>query len=136
MKKFMLTSVLPPQIRMQLHHYYILDSVVTPIQEEQCTCSSDAVLMVKCKDKVHTARHERDQALFLARHYRNIAEEKQSEKRILKSNLEGQIEIVRNFWRNKIVEGDTRSGRILRAALIRKYISLSQSLLGIQLISI
>lgn len=99
----------------------LLDSVITPIQEDEtCTCSSDAVLTMKCKDEVRRARHERNKALNLAQHYRNLAEESQSEKRILKSELEGQIEVVRNFWRNKIVEGGTRSGKILRAALIRE----------------
>lgn len=99
----------------------LLDSVITPIQEDEtCTCSSNEVLSMKCKDKVSKARHERDKALFLARHYRDIAEESQSEKRILKCELEGRIEVVRNFWRNKVIEGSTRSGKILRAALIRK----------------
>ena len=84
----------------------LLDSVITPIQEDEtCTCSSDAVLTMKCKDEVRRARHECNKALYLAQHYRNLAEESQSEKRILKSELEGQIEVVINFWRNKIVEG-------------------------------
>ena len=34
--------------------------------------------------------------------------------------LDGKIEIVRDFWRNKIVEGGSRSGKMLRASLIRK----------------
>ena len=82
-------------------------------------CTSDAVLMMKCNNELRKARYERNRALHLAQQYRNMAEESQSEKRNLKHNLEGQIEVVRDFWRNKIVEGGTRSGRILRASLIR-----------------
>lgn len=103
----------------------LLNTVFTPVTEQEavCTCSSDTpstVITLQCKEQLQTARYERNQALSLAQHYRNIAEERQSEKRILKNELEGQIEVVRNFWRNKVVEGSSRSGRILRAALIRK----------------
>ena len=98
----------------------LLDNVVTPItEEEQCKCSSSNVLVLKCKEQICKARHERNRALSLARHYRNLAEKSQSEKRTLKTNLEGQIETVRDFWRNQVVEGSSRSGRLLRAALIR-----------------
>ena len=50
---------------------------------------------------------------------RDDVENSQMEKRALKHDLESKIETVRNFWRNKIVEGSSQSGRILRAALIR-----------------
>ena len=55
----------------------------------------------------------------LARQYRNLAEQSQSDKRLLKSNMEEKIETVRDFWRNIIIEGDSRGGRMVRAALIR-----------------
>ena len=29
-------------------------------------------------------------------------------------------ELVRSFWRNKIIEGSSRSGQMLRAALLKK----------------
>lgn len=99
--------------------------MVTPVAEQEavCTCSSDSpstVIAKQCKEQLRRARYERNKALSLAQHYRNVAEEKQSEKRALKSELEQQIEVVRDFWRNKVVEGSSRSGRILRAALIRQ----------------
>lgn len=98
----------------------LLNTVVTLIVEEAiCTCTSE-MLGTKCKGEIRKARHERNQALTLAQQYRNLAEKSQSEKRSLKNDLEGKIETVRDFWRNKIVEGDSRSGRKLRAALIRK----------------
>ena len=100
----------------------LLDSVVTPIYEEQeqCECSSNDVLVLKCKEQLHKAREDRNQALFLARHYRALAEKTRSDARMLKMNLESRVETVRDFWRNQIVEGTSRSGRMLRAALTNK----------------
>ena len=98
----------------------LLDAVVTPVSEqEECECSKSKVLVMKCKEQIRRARHERDKALSLARQYRNLVEQSQFDKRVLKSNLEDQIETVRDFWRNKIIEGDSRAGRMVRAALIR-----------------
>ena len=75
---------------------------------------------MRCTKELQTARNERDQALLQARYYRDLAEVTRAEKRALKYNLEEKIELVRDFWRNKIVEGGSRSGRMLRASLIRK----------------
>ena len=50
----------------------------------------------------------------------NLAEKSQTDKRLLKISLEKQVETVRDFWRNKVVEGDSRSGRMFRNALITK----------------
>ena len=100
----------------------LLDAVLTPISEPNiCNYSSEgAILAQQCNDMVTAARVERDQALLLARQYRDAAEVCQNEKREMKYNLEKKIEVIRSFWRNKVVEGGSRSGRILRAALIRK----------------
>ena len=99
-----------------------LDQIVTPISEEdhEVSCSQDSlVLRAHCKDVVKAVRKERDQALMLARQYRNEVEECREEKRELKCKLERRMELIRGFWRNKIIEGGSRSGRILRAALLR-----------------
>ena len=96
----------------------LLDSVVTPLSEPPCTCND--VVGAKCKQLIYnSARHERDQAKLLARQYRDLAEECQAEKRRLKQELEQRVETVRNFWRNQIVEGGSRAGRVLRSSLIR-----------------
>lgn len=99
----------------------LLDAVMTPVSENEpsCSCSTVAVHAVKCKEELYAARKERNQALTLAQHYRNIAEATRTEKREIKKKLEGKVELVRNFWRNNIIEGGSRSGRILRAALIK-----------------
>ena len=98
----------------------LLDTVVTPVfEKEDCDCSSSNLIAKKCEERLRRARCERNKALFLARQYRNLAEQSQSDKRLLKSNMEEKIETVRDFWRNKIIEGDSRGGRMVRAALIR-----------------
>ena len=43
----------------------LLDAVVTPISEqEECECSTSKVLVMKCKEQIQRARHERDKALL------------------------------------------------------------------------
>lgn len=99
----------------------LLDAIVTPLFEPSCSCLplSD-ICTSRCKQELESARHERDNALLLARQYRDMVEQSQEEKRKLKTELEKKVEVVRNFWRNKVVEGGSRSGQILRAALIKK----------------
>lgn len=99
----------------------ILDAVLTPISEPVSSClCKNKVCEVHCDQQLQSVRKERDQALSLARCYRDLAETRQAEKRVLKKELEGKVELVREFWRNKVVEGSSRSGQILRAALVRK----------------
>ena len=95
----------------------LLNSAVIPVVEPSCSCNN-IVVSARCKQLLAGARRERDNAIMLARGYRDDAEECQTEKRKLKHELEEKVEL--NFWRNKVVEGGSRSGLILRAALIRK----------------
>ena len=100
----------------------ILDAIVTPVSEPKpaCSCSIPGTVHdVRCKKELQAGRNERDQALLQARHYRDLEEATHADKRALKHNLEGKIELVRDFWRNK-VKGGSRSGRMLQASLIRK----------------
>ena len=85
----------------------LLDSVVTPTVEPSCSCTN-IIVAAQCKQLLQSARQERDNALLLARQYGDIAEECQTEKRRLKHKLEERVELVRNFWRNK-VEGGSRT---------------------------
>ena len=100
----------------------ILDAIVTPVAEPKpaWSCSIPSTVQEMCKKEIQAARNERDQALLQARQYRDMAEATRADKRALKHNLDGKIELVRDFWPNKIVEGGSRSGRMLRASLIRK----------------
>ena len=97
----------------------MLDSLLSPISEPTSSCTNSPVHSARCKQLLKSARKERDKALSLARVYRDMAETSQTQKRILKANLEKKVEIVRDFWRNKVVEGSTRSGKMLRAALLK-----------------
>ena len=56
-------------------------------------------------------------ALHLAQHYRTVAENVRSESLKRQKEAEGKVEIVRNFWRNKIYEGSSRAGKIVQSAL-------------------
>ena len=55
--------------------------------------------------QIRKARYERNEALSLARHYRNLAEKSHSAKRTLRSQT------VRECWCNKVVEGGSGSGK-------------------------
>ena len=83
-----------------------------------CRCT-DIIKASHCKQQLESTRQERDTALLLARHYRDLAEASHTERRQEKHKLEEKIEVVRNFWRNQVVEGGSRSGHILCAALIK-----------------
>ena len=48
---------------------------------------------------------------------KNLAEKLKEEKRELDQTYAGRVETVRDFWRSKIVEGDSRG---VRASLLRK----------------
>ena len=45
---------------------------------------------------------------------------KQSQINAIKQQSASRVENIRNFWRNQIIEGESRAGRMLRASLIRK----------------
>ena len=77
------------------------------------------------------ARTERNDALLLAKHYRNMAKNNKKEFLYLEQRMKSQlssierqsascVENIKNFWRNQIIEGSSKAGRILRASLIRK----------------
>ena len=87
------------------------DAVITPILEE--TPSE-----INYDRLIYESRKERDAALLAARQWRDLAEATQREKREVE--MEKTVEVVRNFWHNKLVEGGSRAGKILRASLLRK----------------
>ena len=89
----------------------LLDAVVVPITESS-TAIHERLLL--------EAREECDNALLVARQCRDLAETAQAEKRDVKYELEKRVEVVRDFWRSKVVEGGSRSGLMLRASLLRK----------------
>ena len=70
---------------------------------------------------IHQAENERDQALLEAKKYRNLAEALKKEKRKLEQVYVKKVETVRDFWRNKVIEGDLRGGKILQASLLQNF---------------
>ena len=109
------TLVLKPAVTITLN-LFLLNAVVVPITESSITESSIA----NHERLLLEAREERDNALLVARQCRDLAETAQAEKRDVKCELEKRVEVVRDFWRSKVVEGGSRSGLMLRASLLRK----------------
>ena len=81
----------------------LLDEVLIPLEKiELDPFSKDyPVYHTWYKQQVGLARQERDNAMILARHYQNKAEETVSEKRAIQQKLEKQVELTRDFWRKK-----------------------------------
>lgn len=80
------------------------------------TTAVEKTYVASCIEDIRT---ERDKALRDTLLYRNIAELRR-EKRVLHTKLTGKCETIRDFWRNNLVEGCTRGGRMVREALFRK----------------
>ena len=55
---------------------------------------------------IQEARNDRDRAIMEAKTYRDLAEKIKKEQREQECNLLKQTEAVRDFWRNKVLEGD------------------------------
>lgn len=72
---------------------------------------------VTVKSYVATVMEERNEALAELKHYRDIAERLQKEKRQLHDELSQKCERVRDFWRNTLLEGGSRGGLMVRQAL-------------------
>ena len=97
-----------------------LPPVVIPIEGNEPFSYAPSVLSsMEQQCIIKQTRNDQDQALMEAKQYRDLAETLKKEKREIEHKLVSKIEIVRDFWRNKIVEGDSRGGKILRASLLR-----------------
>ena len=95
---------------------------------------SDSMYIERNNNAIIKARGERNEALLLAKHYRDIAEKYKLEKKILQIETERKIidtkeqaaigiDRIKKFWRSQIMEGNSRAGKILRAAQLQKYIN-------------
>ena len=68
---------------------------------------------------IEEIRSKCDKALKDTLLYRNMAEQLRREKRALHNKLTEKCETIRDFWRNNLVEGCSRGGRMVREALFR-----------------
>lgn len=106
-----------------------LDPILIPMEEEPpieavSSEGDNMVHTVRCSEHVQRARIERNNALHLARLYCDRVDNLIKEKRDIQHSLKAQVDKTREFWRNQIIEGNSRAGKILRAALVRKNKSL------------
>ena len=95
----------------------LLGEIVHPLEEANITVNN--IDMAMCDRKLQLARKERDEAILIAKCYRDLAERTHSEKHALQHHLESKVEVVRDFWRNKVVEGGSR-GCLVRRHPIRR----------------
>lgn len=72
---------------------------------------------VAVKDYVEKAVEDRDMAMLTARRFRDKVETLELENEKLKYEMNASLHRVRNFWRNKVAEGGTRTGRFIQKAL-------------------
>jgi len=80
------------------------------------------------KDKVQVQQYvkeeqDRDAAFQTIRMLRNKVEELHGDKRKLYYEMNNKIDTVRKFWRNRLVEGDTRSGLCVKLAVQKNNVS-------------
>ena len=87
----------------------LLSPAIVPIAEPSCSCTN-TVVAARCKELLEDVRRERNNAIMLARGYRDMTEQCQTEKQKLKYKLEEKVAVVRNFWQNSVLEGSSRSG--------------------------
>jgi len=85
---------------------------VSPIKHSGFGCTLQEKLSVCENEKKKLA----EDSLF----YRNLAEKFEQEKEEIKMTMRRRIVAVQSFWRNNVIEGRSRSGKILREAIHRK----------------
>ena len=103
------------------------DSLLLPMHIESKSSQSlsskgisiNGVQRVAVESVIAEVEKDKKQAELNALIYRNYAEQLKKEKRELNDTLNRKIEIVRDFWRNKLCEGDSRGGRMVRAAYMQ-----------------
>lgn len=66
------------------------------------------VLLESCST-VHSSTKERDDASTMAHSYRNHVHELQAKNRRLHCEMNDRVDVIRNFWHNKIAEGSSRA---------------------------
>ena len=99
----------------------LLPAIVQP--SEQITVhvqsGNNEVEKVAVEECIKNLVGERDAAMKTVRYLRNQVEDLQSRNRKIYCEMNDKIDTVRNFWRNRLVEGDTRSGMCVKLAIQR-----------------
>lgn len=74
---------------------------------------------VAVKECIENLVDERDAAIKTVHYLRNQVVDLQSRNRRLYCEINDNIDTVYKFWRNRLVEGDTRSGMCVKLAVQR-----------------
>ena len=88
---------------------HLLPQVVFPVENTTENIAVEKRLIIRTK--------ERDKALRDTLHYRTLVEKLETDIKELKTNMHHRVSTVRDFWRNSVLEGRSRSGAILKQAL-------------------
>ena len=97
----------------------LLPSVHVSDEKQPFSYVASVLTTLEQQSLIEKARNERNRAMIDAKCYRDLAEKIMKEKRELENTMKRRTEVVRDFWRNKILEGDSRSGKILMASLAK-----------------
>ena len=107
-------------------HALVLPSVKVPEENHQSVkeiltelpitdlSTVDSVTVVR---RFQQSQNDTFKALKLAQYYRDIAERMNDEKLESEQRMKKEVKTIRNFWRNNIMEGSTRAGRMVKKAL-------------------
>ena len=108
---FLLPSFLPTSDNVTVNVKGVKDPVLKTVTE------------ISASKFIHRIVEERDDAVKLTMHYRNLVEDLQSKNRKLYCTMNDSIDTVRNFWRNNILESGTRGGLCVKKALENNAVS-------------
>lgn len=95
----------------------LLPSVCIPCDSQPFSFAGSVLSRMEQQSVLDKARNDRNDAMIEAKFYRNMAEELKQEKREMENDVKARIEVVRDFWRNKIFEGGERAGKTLKISL-------------------
>ena len=93
----------------ELEGMHLLPQVVSPENSSTENISVEKRLMIRTT--------ERDKALKDALYYRSLVEKLETDIKEAKITMHYRVAAVRDFWRNSVLEGRSRSGVILQQAL-------------------
>ena len=101
----------------------LLPAYVPPLQEITIQVKGkDVVENLTAKQYITSLIKERDEAIMSAQMCRNKVDELRTANRRIYCNMHDRIDTIRNFWRNNIVEGNSRAGMCIKLALQQKEI--------------
>lgn len=98
----------------------LLPSVNTPTAL-QTTYEGIDIHRLNFVSSIRLEQEKTRKALEKARFYRNLSERLRKEKRNVVDSMNDKVELVRDFWRNNIMEGSTRAGRMVKKALENRH---------------